>query len=118
MSRDEDSNVHDILNTLLVPAYPPNRSQWRKLELAMKFINVSKQSAKQAKGSAEPANAKKNTKAVSHGSRRGSLYQEPLEKKSRMMMIEPCHAVSFNPKEESCRCSSWSKIKGSVQNLL
>merc|ERR1712110_451025 len=37
-------DVQGILNTLLVPMDPPNRSQWRKLELAMKFINISKQS--------------------------------------------------------------------------
>ena len=40
----QPEDVQGILNTLLVPMDPPNRSQWRKLELAMKFINISKQS--------------------------------------------------------------------------
>ena len=43
MSRDPD-DIQGILNTLLVPMEPPNRSQWKKLELAMKFIKLSKQS--------------------------------------------------------------------------
>ena len=43
MSRDPE-DIQGILNTLLVPMEPPNRSQWKKLELAMKFIKLSKQS--------------------------------------------------------------------------
>jgi len=42
-------DVRAIVNTLLVPMDPPNRSQWRKLELAMKFINISKQSVANSK---------------------------------------------------------------------
>eukprot|EP00090_Calanus_glacialis_P022320 TRINITY_DN34454_c0_g1_i1.p1 TRINITY_DN34454_c0_g1~~TRINITY_DN34454_c0_g1_i1.p1 ORF type:complete len:140 (-),score=41.94 TRINITY_DN34454_c0_g1_i1:119-502(-) len=116
MSTDEDTNVHDILNTLLVPTYPPNRSQWRKLELALKFINVSKKSAKQSKSSTETPNTKKNTKAVSHGPRRNSQHVEPAAKKPRMMMIEPCKTVNIVHKEKNC--GSWTKIKDSVQHML
>ena len=43
MSRDPE-DIQGILTTLLVPMEPPNRSQWKKLELAMKFIKLSKQS--------------------------------------------------------------------------
>ena len=43
MARDPE-DIQGILNTLLVPMEPPNRSQWKKLELAMKFIKLSKQS--------------------------------------------------------------------------
>lgn len=50
MSR-EPANIHGILNTLLVPMEPPNRSQWKKLELAMKFIHLSKQSVVRRKSS-------------------------------------------------------------------
>ena len=45
MSGKDPDDVRAIVNTLLVPMDPPNRSQWRKLELAMKFISISKQSA-------------------------------------------------------------------------
>ena len=37
-----EEEVEDLLKTVLVPSFPPNRSQWKKLELAMKFINKSK----------------------------------------------------------------------------
>ena len=50
MSR-EPGNVQDILTTLLVPMEPPNRSQWKKLELAMKFIHLSKESVARTKKS-------------------------------------------------------------------
>ena len=36
------ADVEDLLKSVLVPSFPPNRSQWKKLELAMKFINKSK----------------------------------------------------------------------------
>ena len=44
-----EENIDHLLQTVLVPATPPNRSQWRKLELALKFINKSKKSVKQKK---------------------------------------------------------------------
>ena len=42
-------NVEDLLNKLRIPLYPPDRSKWRKLEIAMKFIEKSKTSAEQSK---------------------------------------------------------------------
>ena len=42
---EHKGNVDELLNTLLIPNFPPNRSQWRKLELALKFINISKNCA-------------------------------------------------------------------------
>ena len=42
-------NVEDLLNKLRIPAYPPDRSKWRKLEIAMKFIEKSKTSVEQSK---------------------------------------------------------------------
>ena len=113
MSTEEDTNVHDLLNTLLVPTYPPNRSQWKKLELALKFINLSKQSAKESNSSSDAKNTKRNTKAVSHGPSQAH-HREPSAKKPRMMMTEPCQAVSIVHKDES----SWTKIKDSVQHML
>ena len=38
----ENPELEDLLKSVLVPSFPPNRSQWKKLELAMKFINASK----------------------------------------------------------------------------
>ena len=44
MTGDKE-NISDILNSVKIPTYPPNKSQWKKLELAVKFINISKSSA-------------------------------------------------------------------------
>ena len=42
MTRKNSTEVEGLLKSVLVPSFPPNRSQWKKLELAMKFINNSK----------------------------------------------------------------------------
>ena len=106
MTSEEDTNVKDLLNTLLVPTYPPNRSQWKKLELALKFINMSKQSAKETR--TEAAKAKRNTKTMSH-----STEKEPVAKKPRMVIIEPCKSMAVA--KNDCK---WTKIKDSFQHML
>ena len=58
ISSEERDTVEHLLRTVLVPSYPPNRSQWRKLELALKFINMSLKSSKKAK---KPGYDKKTT---------------------------------------------------------
>ena len=48
IEKEEVGSVNDLehlLSTILVPSFPPNRSQWKKLEIALKFINKSKKSA-------------------------------------------------------------------------
>ena len=45
----KEEDLDHLLHTVLVPSQPPNRSQWRKLELALKFINNSKKSVSQNK---------------------------------------------------------------------
>ena len=118
MSRDEDTNIHDLVNTLLVPTYPPNRSQWKKLELALKFINISKQSAKESKSSSDTVKGTKNNKVVHHGPQKKVAEKahphEPAAKKPRMVMIEPCKTVNIVPKDES----KWTKFKDSFQHIL
>ena len=47
MSNEITNEVDHLLHTVLVPAFQPNRSQYRKLEIAIKFINKSKNSVKQ-----------------------------------------------------------------------
>ena len=50
MTDDEGvANVDDLLNNLKIPAWPPDSSKWRKLEIAMKFIGKSKLSADHTK---------------------------------------------------------------------
>ena len=112
MSSKDDTNVHDLLNTLLVPTYPPNRSQWKKLELALKFINMSKQSAKESRSCSATANVTTEVNRRKQAKRSRSC--EPATKKPKMMLIDPCKTVSIIPKNES----SWTKIKDSLQHLL
>ena len=60
---EEDSlTVEHLLQTIRIPSYPPNRSQWRKLELALKFINKSLKSTNKSKTSPSVANKKKTPK--------------------------------------------------------
>ena len=33
-------NIQDILQSVKIPCHPPNKSQWKKLEIAVKFINA------------------------------------------------------------------------------
>ena len=48
--KQQSSEVDHLLKSLLVPSFPPNRSQWKKLELALKFINKSKAEVVRKKG--------------------------------------------------------------------
>ena len=47
LRKENPEEVDEILKTVIPPSNrnPPNRSQWRKVELAMKFINKSKAEA-------------------------------------------------------------------------
>ena len=49
MPKENLDEVDHLLQTVLVPAFPPNRSQWRKLEITMEFINKSKNSVRQTR---------------------------------------------------------------------
>ena len=50
LRKENPEEVENLLKTVQVPTTgTPNRSQWRKLELAMKFINISKQSVENSK---------------------------------------------------------------------
>ena len=51
LRKENPEEVEEILKTVIPPSNrnPPNRSQWRKVELAMKFINKSKAEAEKQK---------------------------------------------------------------------
>ena len=50
---DEDhhhqNDIDHLLLTVLLPSFPPNRSQWKKLEHALNFINKSRSSSSDEK---------------------------------------------------------------------
>ena len=39
---DHQTDIDHLLLTVLLPSFPPNRSQWKKLEHALNFINKSR----------------------------------------------------------------------------
>ena len=45
-SETEEEDIKHLLHSVLIPTFPPNRSQWKKLEIALKFINASKKEVK------------------------------------------------------------------------
>ena len=42
-------NIQDILQSVKIPCQPPNKSQWKKLEIAIKFINARETLEKRGK---------------------------------------------------------------------
>ena len=105
---EETPQVDNLLSTLRIPVYPPDRSQWRKLELAMKFINNSKASAKETK------------------ERKESLKIDPksprLLKKDKKNPEDSNvdHPVVLSKSKESVRKrgNNWSKIRNSLQEIM
>ena len=99
------------------------RSQWRKLELAIKFIHKSKQSAYQ--------NTTVNGKTVPVSSKKRNIKQdtieEPLKKKQKteVMKIDPrkLSNESLNTYDSESIISSsaktnWEKLKKYVKLML
>merc|ERR1711953_233852 len=117
MSR-EPANIHGILNTLLVPMEPPNRSQWKKLELAMKFIHLSKQSVVRRKSSQE----------IKFGLRERSEYKSMTavassEERSRCkqkitLKLEPIDKSVEKEKARLKKQKSWDKLKNVAVQIL
>ena len=111
MPAKEDPTVHDLLQTILVPSYPPNRSQWRKLELALKFINLSKKSARDAKTESNGEKKRKVEKHKCQNMRSEGEADEPAKKRPRLQDSEPCKTI---PEQKS----NWTKVKCSLQKLV
>jgi hypothetical protein len=104
-SEDRDTVEH-LLRTVLVPSYPPNRSQWRKLELAMKFINKSLKSRKKAK---KPGSDKKTTHKQSQRYFSEDYQPEKPQEKFSKPSVKPT-------KLEACK--TIRILADSLQNLL
>ena len=85
---DQEGNVDDLLSKLRIPAHPPDRSKWRKLEIAVKFIGNSKTSAQHTK------------------TRRESMKIEPKELE---MPEQDCQTQRKQKK--------WAKVKNSLQQI-
>jgi hypothetical protein len=114
------ADVDKILQTILVPSFPPNRSQWRKLDLALKFINKSKHSSTQTR---------KRSNAQEYNSKQSVIceYQDKTEKSNpdtderfKIRMDSNTTDGGNDLEEDLClkKRSIWSKIKSSSKHIL
>jgi hypothetical protein len=85
---DQEGSVDDLLSKLKIPVHPPDRSKWRKLEIAVKFIGKSKTSVQHT------------------NKRRESMKIEPKELE---MPKEDCQTPRKHKK--------WAKVKNSLQQV-
>ena len=107
--------VDKILQTLLVPSFPPNRSQWRKLELAMEFIKKSRERA--GGGTAEqvaPAASVPCKQSQTGKRKREEHGMENMRKNATDDTEDQKGTVNISDKKQK----SWSKIKHSVTHIL
>ena len=114
MKYGESVDIDNLLKTVLVPSYPPNRSQWKKIELAMKFINKSKNCAQ-----TQPQNGKKVNVSYEEGKipeikeeRRNCATKIVNEMKIQENMKFGSEDIPFK------RQSNWKRMKHSIQHIL
>ena len=114
MTPGDPTDVDQILQTILVPSFPPNRSQWRKLDLALKFINKSKTSANHTK---TEYGKKKEISVVPQQVDDREIIQNKKDINANNEIFN-CRQLA-NPKSVNLKKqSSWSKIKHSVQHIM
>ena len=97
LRKENPEEVENLLKTVQVPTTgPPNRSQWRKLELAMKFINKSKQEAdhkgggspsKTCSSSSRPGTPNRKSITSIDGKDHERLVNRPLTKQATLVSL-------------------------------
>ena len=116
------AEVDHLLKTVLVPSFPPNRSQWKKLELALKFINKSKaqvekknsQNLEGKKASTEKDEDKACLAAREVGDKKRVSADLELSGEQRLHPNEPpCKKLKMLGKRES-----FSKLLGTVGQIM
>ena len=121
ISDKEKEDVEQLLHTVLVPAFPPNRSQWRKLEIAMKFINISKKSARETRMKKEQKykvlKESENTENNDRGKKSNDGYNSfQLPSDDVDGVIKKDHHVKFKPNKR--KKSRWKRIKHSLHQIM
>ena len=119
ISDKKKEDVEQLLHTVLVPAFPPNRSQWRKLEIAMKFINMSKKSARETRMKKEKKykvlkESEKTENDDTHFAREKKSLQLPSDDVDGV--INKDHHVKFKPNKR--KKSRWKRIKHSLHQIM
>ena len=125
ISDKEKEDVEQLLHTVLVPAFPPNRSQWRKLEIAMKFINMSKKSARETRMKKEKKykvlkESEKTENDDTHFARgkksKDDCKSPQLPSDDVDGVINKDHHVKFKPNKR--KKSRWKRIKHSLHQIM
>ena len=78
------ADVEDLLKSVLVPSFPPNRSQWKKLELAMKFIKKSKAEVERRRCAEQDQGGRKTQKAEDKVRKELNLSAREVDHKKRL----------------------------------
>ena len=120
-----EQEVDVILQSLLVPHFPPNRSQWRKLELALKFIQKSKTSAAVVRNNETVKESGNNNKEASDEST--MIYEQrhciddcsPNDAYQSMDLnniqaISPLEKKRLGLKKQN----SWTKMKKTMKHIV
>ena len=110
---EDEGKVDELLSSLRIPVYPPDRRRWKKLELAVKFINKSKTSVRQSKERKESLKLQpKDLEVLVPGSDDDGPDHDPPQPGHD---DQGSHAVvsSTSGKE-----SNWSKIRQSLHKIM
>jgi hypothetical protein len=111
--------VGDLLSTLRIPVYPPDRSEWRKLELAMKFINISKTSVEQTKSRKESLKINPKDPELFDTDHEDSNHDDNFEVQSEKEREGEYQVkVSKSKKITTAKVSNWSKIRNSLHKIM
>ena len=111
----DEGKVDDLLSTLRIPVYPPDRKQWKKLELAVKFINKSKTSVRHAKERKESLKLQpKDLKVLVPGSDDGEPDPDHLQLGHDDDNQGSYAVISSTRRKES----NWSKIRQSLHKIM
>ena len=115
MPKENLDEVDHLLQTVLVPAFPPNRSQWRKLEITMEFINKSKNSVRQTR--IKNAN---NYSLLSVPQQSNTMKTERMKEAKHIAFSCDAEIIrKENPKQSKHKQrSKWSRIKNSLHQIL
>ena len=109
----DSGDIDDLLHSVLTPTSPPNRTQWKKLDYALKFTSNIKQSANRRRQSKISESNMENTHENSNGITK--LVQFENSSNPEMKTTSEALSSSFNCVKEK---NKMSKFIDSVQNIL
>jgi phenylalanyl-tRNA synthetase alpha subunit len=111
---DDSINMDQLLHSIMIPTIPPNRSQWKKLELALKFINKSKHVADEKKKERKLSVNKTQMKQEMADDSRKLNQMEKASNTHKNENSDPCNSSYIHCKESH----NITKFIESFQDIL